>query len=364
MSAVTDLEAPAAPVEEAAGAPGHPAQQPAGARRTLTGLEKAVVLLTSLPPERAAEVFRHLHDSEIETLSMAMAEARRVPGMTAKAVFEEFIENSAAHEYMTEGGVGFAREVLESAVGFERAEEIMGRLSAILEMRPFEFLRRTPPEQIYAALQSEAPQTIALTIANLHTTLAAKVLAQLPPDDQAEVSLRIATMAETSPEVVKDVEAVMRRKLSNVISKDYAAAGGARPLAEILNHADLTTERNVIDSIAAADPELGEEIRMLLFTFEDIVRLDDRSVQLILKETNQKDLVLALRGAPEDVKQKILMNMSSRGAEMLIEEMEYQQPQRRSVIEAAQSNIVSAIRSLEEKGVLQIGRDNEDDQVI
>ncbi|MDP8943591.1 MAG: flagellar motor switch protein FliG [Actinomycetota bacterium] len=362
MSAIADIDAPMAPIEGAPAAPLPDA--PVSAPRTLTGLEKAVVLLTSLPPERAAEVFRHLHDSEIETLSLAMAEARQIPGMTVKAVFEEFIENSMAHEYVSEGGVGFAREVLESAVGFERAEEIFGRLSAILEMRPFEFLRRTPPEQIYAALQNEAPQTIALTIANLHTTLAAKVLAQLPPDDQAEVSLRIATMAETSPEVVKDVEAVMRRKLSNVISQDYAAAGGARPLAEILNHADLTTERNVIDSIAAADPELGEEIRMLLFTFEDIVRLDDRSVQLILKEINQKDLVLALRGAPEEVKQKILTNMSSRGADMLLEEMEYQEPQRRSVIEGAQSNIVSAIRSLEEKGILTIGRDADDDQVI
>ena len=344
--------------------PHAPLVSPASTGRALSGLEKSVVLLTSLGPERAAEVFRHLHDSEIETLSLAMSEARRIPSMTVRTVFEEFLENSTAHGYLTEGGVGFAREVLENAVGFERAEEIIGRLSAILEMRPFEFLRRTPPEQIYAALQNEAPQTIALTIANLHTTLAAKVLAQLPPDEQAEVAMRIATMSETSPEVVKDVETVMRRKLSNVISKDYAAAGGARPLAEILNHADLSTERNVIDSIAATDPELGEEIRMLLFTFEDILRLDDRSVQLILKEINQKDLVLALRGAPEDVKQKILSNMSSRGAEMLMEEMEYQPPQRRSAIEQAQTRIVSTIRSLEEKGVLVIGRDNEDDQII
>jgi flagellar motor switch protein FliG len=176
--------------------------------------------------------------------------------------------------------------------------------------------------------------------------------------------MRIATMSETSPEIVKDVETVMRRKLSNVITKDYAAAGGARPLAEILNYADLSTERNVLDSITAQDPELAEEVRMLLFTFEDIVRLEDRSVQLILKEVNQKELVLALRGASGDVKQKVLSNMSSRGAEMLIEEMEYQQPQRRSVVEEAQGNIVGVIRKLEERGVLSVGRNEEEDALV
>ena len=330
----------------------------------LSGLEKAVVLLMSLGPEAAAEIFRHLDDSEIEALSLAMAEAKRVPSGAVRAVYEEFAETAMAEAYLVQGGVGFAREVLESAVGFERAEEIIGRLSAILEMRPFEFLRRTPPEQIYAALQNEAPQTVALTIANLHTKLAAQVLAQLPQQEQAEVALRIATMAETSPEVVKDVETVMRRKLSNVISQDYAASGGARPLAAILNQADVATERNVLDTLTAMDGELAEEIRLLLFTFEDIVRLDDRSIQVILKETNQKDLVLAMRGATEEVKQKILSNMSTRGAEMLLEEMEYMPPQRRKVVEEAQGNIVAAIRRLEERGQLIIRRNEEDDAVI
>ena len=330
----------------------------------LSGVEKAVVLLMSLGPERAAEVFRHLDETEIESLSLAMAEARRVTAPAMHAVFAEIAETAMAQDYLVEGGVGFAREVLEAAVGFERAEEIIGRLSAILEMRPFEFLRRTPPEQVYAALQNEAPQTVALTIANLHTKLAAAVMAHLPQEEQAEVALRIATMAETSPEVVKDVETVMRRKLSTVISKDYAATGGAKPLAAILNQADLATERNVLDSLAAIDPELAEEIRLLLFTFEDIVRLDDRAIQLFLKEINQKDLVLALRGASEDVKQRILTNMSSRGAEMLLEEMEYMPPQRRRVVEEAQGNIVAVIRRLEEKGQIVIGRGDEGEDAV
>jgi flagellar motor switch protein FliG len=341
-----------------------PPPPPPPPTHALTGLEKSVALLTSLGPELAAQVFRFLHDHEIEQLSLAMAEARRVPNMAMKQVYEEFIDVAKAHDYVVEGGITFAREVLEAAVGFERADEIIGRLSAILEMRPFEFLRRTPPEQIYAALQNEAPQTVALTIANLHTTLAAKVLALMPAEQQAEVAMRIATMSETSPEIVKDVETVMRRKLSTVITKDYAAAGGARPLADILNYADLSTERNVLDSLNSQDPELAEEVRMLLFTFEDLVRLDDRSVQLILKEINQKELVLALRTASNEVKQKILSNMSSRGAEILLEEMEYQPPQRRSVVEEAQSNIVAQVRKLEERGVLTIGRNEEEDALV
>ena len=257
-----------------------------------------------------------------------------------------------------------AREVLEAAVGPERAAEIIGRLSAIIEMRPFEFLRRIPAEQIYASLRNEAPQTIALTVANLHTTIAGQVLAQLPQEEQVEVARRIAVMSETSPDVVKDVEKVMRRKLSNVLSQDYAATGGIQGLADILNGVDRNTERNVLESLGGSDPDLAEEVRLLLFVFEDVVKLENRSVQMVLKEVNQKDLALALRGASEEVLQKILTNMSSRGAEMLQEEMKYQPPQRRSAVEEAQGRIVGVIRRLEDQGVITIGRGGEDDEVV
>jgi len=340
-----------------------PASGTPQAEKALSGIEKAVVLLVSLGPEHSAEVFRHLNDSEIESLSLRMAEARRVPGHQRTRVFEEMVENSMAADYYVEGGVSFAREVLEAAVGPERAAEIIGRLSALLEMRPFEFLRRIPPEQIYASLRNEAPQTVALTVANLHTTLAGQVLAHLPQEDQVEVARRIAVMSETNPDVVKDVEKVMRRKLSNVLSHGYAAAGGIQGLADILHGVDRNTERNVLESLEGSDPELAEEVRLLLFVFEDVVKLDDRSVQLVLKEINQKDLVLALRGASEDVKQKITSNMSSRGAEMLLEEMQYQPPQRRSAVEEAQGRIVGVIRRLEDQGAITIGRGEDDDVV-
>jgi flagellar motor switch protein FliG len=322
----------------------------------MSGRQKAAVLLVSLGPERAAQLLGHLHEDEIEALSLEMAKTRQVAAETTEAVMEEVVQTTSAIDYVGHGGFDYARDVLEKSIGSARASEIMGRLSAVIEMRPFEFLRRTPPEQICAFLRSEAPQTMALTIANLHTTLAAEVLAQLPPETQAEVALRIATMNETSPDVIKEVESVMRKKLASVISQEYRAAGGVGSLVDILNRTDRTTERNVLDQLAESDADLAEEIRMMLFVFEDIVKLDDRSVQLLLKEVDQKDLSLALRGVSEEVRDKVLSNMSQRAAEMLLEEMEYQPPQLRRVVEEAQGRVVAKVRQLEEAEAIVIGR--------
>jgi flagellar motor switch protein FliG len=339
-------------------------QLPARSAPRLSGRQKAAVLLVSLGPERAAEVFGHLREDEIEELSLEMAKTGEVAADAVESVFEEVADNAAAYAYMSEGGVSYAREVLERSLGPERAAEIIGRLSAVIEMRPFEFLRRTPPEQIHAFLRNEAPQTMALVIANLHTTLAAQVLSLLEPADQAEVAMRIARMSETSPDVIREVERVIKQKLSNVLSQEFASAGGVKSLAEILNHADRPTERNVLDTLAERNQELADEIRSLLFVFEDIVKLDDRSVQLVLKEIDTKDLALALRGVSDEVREKVLSNMSQRGAEMLQEEMEYQPPQRKSVVEEAQSRIVAEIRRLEEAGALVIGRGGGDDELV
>ena len=343
-----------------------PEQAPArgGATGKMRGRQKAAILLVALGPERAAQLFNHLHDEEIEGLSLEMAKTQRVPPETTETIMEEAVATTAAMGYIGRGGFEYAREVLEKSIGPTRAAEIMSRLSAVIEMRPFEFLRRTPPEQIAAFLRNEAPQTMALTIANLHTTLAAEVLSQLSPETQAEVALRIATMNETSPDVIKEVEAVMRQKLANVISQEYSAAGGVESLVDILNRTDRTTERNVLDQLAETDADLAEEIRMMLFVFEDIVKLDDRSVQLLLKEVDQKDLALALRGVPEDVRDKVISNMSQRGAEMLLEEIEYQPPQLRRVVEEAQGRIVAKVRQLEEAEAIVIGRGDGEDELV
>jgi len=285
-----------------------------------------------------------------------IAKPPKVPSEVCQAVIEEAVESVLAEGYLAEGGVDFARSILERSLGTEKAQEIVGRLAATIERRPFEFLRRTPPEQIHVFLRSESPQTIALVIANLHTTLAAQVLSMLDPDDQAEVARRIAVMNETRPEVVQHVETVMRQKLSSVIAQDYATAGGVKSLADILNNADRTTEKNVLDELAKANGELAEEIRLLLFTFEDIVKLDDRSIQMVLKEVDQKDLAIALRGVPDEVASKIFKNMSERGAELLREEIQFQPPQRKRVVEESQGRIVGVVRRLEEAGAIVLSR--------
>jgi flagellar motor switch protein FliG len=322
----------------------------------LRGIQKAAVLLVAIGEERAGEIFRHLGDSEVEALSLEIAKAHKVPTDRCREVINEAVETVLAEEYIAEGGVDYARNVLQRSMGATRADEIIGRLAATIERRPFEFLRRTPAEQIHVFLRNESPQTIALVVANLHTTLAAQVLSLLDPEDQADVARRVALMAETRPDVVEHVETVMRQKLSNVVAQEYAAAGGVKSLADILNNADRTTERNVLDELAKSHSELAEEIRLLLFTFEDVVKLDDRSIQMILKEVDQKDLAIALRGVSEDVRDRIFSNMSERGAELLREEIDFQPPQRRRVIEEAQGRIVGIVRRLEEAGAIVISR--------
>jgi flagellar motor switch protein FliG len=255
----------------------------------------------------------------------------------------------------------YARGVIERALGPERAAEVLGRLSAHSEAPPFEFMRRVSPERSAGLLRNESPQTIALVLASLHTTLAAQVLARLPERQQPDIALRIARMGETSAQVVQQVEEVIRHKLTSVAEREYSAAGGTKTLAEILNHSDRTTERNVLENLASADKNLAEEVRGMLFVFEDIVKLDERAVQQVLREVDQKDLVLALRGAPENVMEVVLANMSERGAAMLKEEMEIQQPQRKRDVDQAQSRVVAVVRRLEEAGTIVIASGDEED---
>ena len=324
--------------------------------KSLKGIEKAAALLVAIGEQRAGEIFKFLGDAEVEALSLELAKAQKIPTELCRDIITEAVESVLAEDYLAEGGVDYARSVLMRSLGEDRADEIIGRLAATIERRPFEFLRRTPAEQIVVFLRNESPQTIALVVSNLHTMLAAQVLSDIDPEIQADVALRIALMAETRPEVVSQVETVMRSRLSAVGSQEYAAAGGVKSLADILNSSDRTTERNVLDELAKADGELAEEIRLLLFTFEDVVKLDDRSIQMVLKEVDQKDLAIALRGVPDDVAGKIFGNMSERGAELLKEEIQFQPPQRKRVVEEAQGRIVGVVRRLEEAGAIVLSR--------
>jgi flagellar motor switch protein FliG len=334
----------------------------------LSPRRKAAILCVSLGPEGAAKVFKHLPDDLVERLTVEMVRTQDVLPEHAEAVHREVVEQAYARGYIAEGGIRYARDVLTRAVGAERAGAILDRLETFIEQTPFEFLRATPPDQIYAFLRGEHPQTQALVIANLPTTdLAAKVLQLIPAEEQADVALRIALMGQTPPDVVREVARVMEAKLETVLRQEYSAAGGVGSLAEILNNSDRGAERNILEHLAEVDAELAEEVRSLLFVFEDLLRLDDRTIQLILKEVDSKDLSVALRGSSEQVKERILANMSQRAAEMLREEMEFMQPQRRRVVEEAQSKVVGVVRRLEDAGAIFISRgsseDNEDELI-
>jgi|KBSMisStandDraft_5_1062788.scaffolds.fasta_scaffold143101_2 flagellar motor switch protein FliG len=333
---------------------------------SLPGRRKAAILLVSLGSKGAAEVFRHLPNEMIEQLTVEMAKMQAVEPEYASSVMQEMVDTAYARGYLAEGGLRFAREVLEQSVGSQRAGEILNRLSVIIEQTPFEFLRNTPADQIAAFLRNEHPQTVAMVVAQLpNTPLAAKVMELLEAELQADVAMRIAMMGQTSPDVVKEVAQVMERKLETVLQREWAAAGGVRSLAAILNAANRSTERNILEHLGNENDEIANEVRSLLFVFEDILKLDDRSIQMVLREVDSKDLGLAMRGASTEVQSKILDNMSQRGAEMLREEMEYMPPQRRRVVEEAQTKIVGVVRKLEDSGELVISRGGDaEDELI
>ncbi len=341
---------------------------PEGASETLpevqvTGARKAAVLLAALGSERAANVLSHLHEDEVERVSMEMARLDRVGPETTDYVLGEVAASGGAGG--ASGGIEFAREVIERALGPERAAELLGRIAGPPETRPFEFLGRVPVDRVASLLRGESHQIAALVLANLPAGLAAGVLGRLPESAQPDVALRIARIGETTAPVIAQLEQAIRERLGAAGERAYAHAGGTRALAGILNHADRALERNVLETLASADGELAEEVRGMLFVFEDLVKLEERAVQQVLREVDQKDLVLALRGAPEEIREVITTNMSERGAAMLKEEMEIQQPQRKRDVDDAQSRIVAVVRRLEEAGTIVIaGAEGEESEAV
>jgi len=330
------------------------------ARSGLTGRQRVAAVLISLGPEKAGEILKHLSDAEVQALSAEMAALRKIPAETASAVLDEFVDSVTSDDQAALGGMDFARAALEASMGKARAEEVLENLAARDGARPFAFLRKTPPDQIVAFLSEESPQTIALVIASLHHTLGARVLSSLPADVQTDVSLRIATMADANPEVIRELETGLRNKLANVLSTDLTDTGGVEALAALLNNAGRSTERNVLTAIERTHADLADEVRQLLFTFDDIVELPDRDVQLVLREIDQKDLALALRGVDEAVRDKLMANLSARAAEVVRDDMEAMGPQPKAAVEEAQSSIVAAVRRLEDAGQITLARGEED----
>src|SRR3954447_1611942 len=323
----------------------------------LSPRQKAAILCVTLGSEGAAAVFKHLPDEVVERLTVEMVRVTEVPNDQAEIVHRELAENVGAAAHLQDGGVRYAREVLTRAVGEARAAQILDRLSTYMTPTPFEFLRESPPDQIAAFLRGEHPQTVAVVIVNLPAAeLSARVMQLIPAAEQSDVAMRIAMMRQTPPDVVKEVAMVMETKLETVVRQEYSAARGVGSLADILNNSDRGTERNVLEVLPAANPELADEVRALLFVFDDLLKLDDRTIQLVLKEIDSKDLALALRGTPDEVKERILANISQRAAELVRDEMTLMPPQPRRVVEEAQSKVVAVVRKLEDSGAIVLAR--------
>jgi len=330
----------------------------------LTGKEKAAILLIALGPEASAQVFKHLSDEEIEDLTLQIASMRRIEPEARERVLNEFDGMMQAQEYIEQGGIAYAREVLEAALGKERARVIIERLTATLQVRPFDFARKTEPTQILNFIQNEHPQTIALVLAYLKPEQASLVLSALPPERQVDVAKRLATLDRTTPEVLEDIESTLEQRLSAYEVHDYTVAGGIDAAVEILNHVDRSTEKTIMEALEEDDPELAEEIRKRMFVFEDIINLDDRAIQLIIREVESKDLALALKTASEEVSDRIYRNMSKRAATLLKEDIDFMGPVRLRDIDEAQTRIVAVVRRLEEAGDLVISRGGEDELIV
>ena len=297
-------------------------------------------------------------------MTLEIANQKQVSAETKASVISEFYQMAMAKDYISTGGLEYAQNVLEKALGQEKAMDIINRLTTSLQVRPFDFLRKTDPSQLMNFIQNEHPQTIALIMAYLEPEQAATVLGSLPPDQQADVAKRIAVMDRTSPDVIREVERVLERKLSTLVTQDFTTAGGVKSVVEMLNRVDRTTEKSILENLEVDNPELAEEIKRLMFVFEDIVMLDDRSLQLVLRGVDNKDLSLALKATPKEVADKVYKNMSSRAADMLKEEIEFMGPVKIRDVEEAQQKIVNVIRTMEDKGEIVISRGKGDEMIV
>lgn len=334
------------------------------ANAELTGVQKAAVLLITLGPEKSASIFKHLKEEEIEELTLEIANTRSISPQEKEDVLNEFYQVCLAQQYIAEGGIGYAKELLEKALGEQKAQDVITKLTASLQVRPFEFIRKTDPSQVLNFIQDEHPQTIAMILSYLSPTQSAMILGALTPEKQADVAKRIAMMDRTSPDVIKEVERVLERKLASLLNQDYTIVGGVDAIVDILNTVDRGTEKHIMESLEIEQPELADEIRKKMFVFEDILLLDDRAIQRVLRDVDNNDLGIALKGANEEVQNVIFKNMSKRLSAMIKEDMEFMGPVRMKDVEEAQQKIVGIIRKLEDSAEIVISRGGGDEIIV
>ena len=330
----------------------------------ITGLQKAAILLIALGPEKSANIFKHLKEEEIEELTLEIAKTRTITPQVRDDVLEEFYQVCLAQQFIAEGGINYAKDVLEKSFGADKARDVIGKLTASLQVKPFEFVRKTDPSQLLNFIQDEHPQTIALILSYLSAAQSALIISALPPDRQADVAKRIAVMDRTSPDIIKEVEKVLESKLASLVNQDYTIVGGVDAVVEILNTVDRGTEKHIMETLEIEEPELADEIRKKMFVFEDILLLDDRAIQRVLRDVDNGDLAIALKGSNEEVQNAIFNNLSKRLAVMIKEDMEFMGPVRMKDVEEAQQKIVNIIRKLEDSAEIVISRGGGDEIVV
>ncbi|MFV0520756.1 MAG: flagellar motor switch protein FliG [Lachnospirales bacterium] len=331
----------------------------------MTGKEKAAILLIALGPEVSAKIFEYLKEEEIEILTLEISNTTSVLPAAREAVLEEFYQICLAQDYIAEGGIGYAKRILEKALGENKAFDVISSLTAKLQVRPFDFIRKTDARQILNFIQNEHNQTIALILSYLPAQQAAEVLSALSVEKQADVARRIAVMDSTSPEVIKEVEKVLEKKLSAMMTEEYANVGGIDSVVEILNAVDRATEKHIMETLETEDMILSDEIRKKMFVFEDILNLDNKTVQTILRQDiDNKELAIALKGSSDELKQLIFANLSKRLASMIQEDMEFMGPIRRTDVEEAQQKIVNVIRKLQDAGEIVIASGGGDELIV
>jgi flagellar motor switch protein FliG len=336
----------------------------ANTSKSFNNKQKAAILLISLGPDVSASVYKHLSEDEIEKLTLEISGVRTVDSHIKEDVLEEFHQIALAQDYISQGGINYAKTVLEKALGKEQASAIITRLTSSLQVKPFDFARKADASQILNFIQNEHPQTIALVLSYLEPTKSGQILSELPQELQADIAKRIAVMDSTSPEIINEVEQILERKLSTTVTRDYTNTGGIDSVVDVLNQVDRSTERTILDALEIQDPELAEEIKKRMFVFEDIVTLDNMAIQRVIRDVENEDLMLALKVASEEVKEIVFKNMSKRMVETMKDDMEYMGPVRLKDVEEAQSRIVGIIRKLEEAGEIVIARGGGDDIIV
>ena len=330
----------------------------------LSPYHKAAILIIALGVTTAANVLKHLPEKEVEKISLELAKLRDVSSELVKGVVEEFYEMMMAKDYVSQGGMDYAKQVLEKAWGSRKAEDFLKKIEAATEVSAFYLLQTVDDAQLLSFLQDEHPQTAALILANLKPKQAAAVLSQLSAELQNEIAYRLATMEKTSPEMVREIEEVLREQLGNVFGADMRKTGGAPAVAEILNSASRSAEKNILDHLRERDPELAMEVTNLMFLFEDLLTLSDESIQKIIKEVDSKTLALSLKATTTELQEKIYNNMSDRAAGMLRDEIEYLGPVRVREVEETQATILEVVRRLDDAGEITISRGETQDELV